>query len=308
MDIALFRNIVDQLRPAWQSYRLFGEQTILLWHFGEPVVYKHFVESIEYCHDRGLRVQLSTNPSAWTERRIEQMLDVGVDELYVMVDGMDDETSIAIRGTAASFVRGEKNVRELAHKKTRRGLTKPRIVIGMVKQPRNAHQWKNFQSYWAGADGVDGVNLGAYSTFAGDLPQLNEIGEEVASSDQEQAAWDAEQAYMSRFPCYFPWHSVSVTWEGLVVPCCRDYDASDVLGDLRTESLEQIWNSARMRRLRLEHSRGKVSATVCQNCREHSSEIGLPGRVYPISILLRGLAMWKANYLQGKRPIRMGSI
>ena len=34
-----------------------------------------------------------------------------------MIDGMDDETSISIRGRVASFVRGEKNIRELAVKK-----------------------------------------------------------------------------------------------------------------------------------------------------------------------------------------------
>jgi radical SAM protein with 4Fe4S-binding SPASM domain len=300
MDIGLFRSIIDQLRPAWQIDRSLSEPSIGLWHFGEPVVYRHFVESIVYCHDRGLNVCISTNPSAWTERRIDQMLDTGVDELYVMIDGMDDDTSIAIRGTAASFTRGERNIRDLVHKKVTRGLTKPHVYINMVKQPRNAHQWQQFKSYWFGIEGIDRVHLGGYSTFAGDLVQLNKIGDDLVSRDKEQESSDAHHIYMSRFPCFYPWHSISVTWEGKVVPCCRDYNASDVLGDLRFESLEDIWNGARMRQLRFEHSRGKVTASLCVNCKERSSEIGLPGRFYPISKLLRSLTTRKAKH---HRPV-----
>jgi radical SAM protein with 4Fe4S-binding SPASM domain len=292
MDMGLFRDIIDQVRPAWQVDRSLGAPAIGLWHFGEPVVYQHFADSIEYCHDRGLNVDISTNPSVWTERRIDQMLDLGVDNLYVMVDGMDDDTSIAIRGAAASFLRGERNLRELLGKKVARGLKRPHVLINMVKQPRNAHQWQQFTSYWTGVEGVDSVHLSGYSSFAGDLVQLNTIGSELAWRDKTEG--NARQIYMSRFPCFYPWHSISVTWEGKVVPCCRDYNASDVLGDLRTESLVHIWNGARMRQLRLEHRRGKITTPLCARCKERSAEIGLPGRFYPISKLLRALAELKA--------------
>jgi radical SAM protein with 4Fe4S-binding SPASM domain len=297
MDIGLFRNIIDQTRPAWQMDRNLSNPSIALWHYGEPVVYRHFTESISYCHERGLNVGISTNPSVWTERRIDQILDLGVDALYVMVDGLDDETSISIRGAPASFVRGAKYIKELASKKVTRGLTKPMIAISMVKQPRNAHQWQEFASYSAEVEGIDRVHLGNYSTFAGDLVQLNEIGDVLALFDEEQLDQEAHQAYISLFPCFYPWHSVSVTWEGQVVPCCRDYNASDVLGDLRTQTLADIWNGARLQQLRREHCGGKIATPLCVNCKERSCEIGLPGRFYPVSKLLRTFAKESAHSL-----------
>src|SRR5262249_8240767 len=141
MDVGLFRAIVDQVRPAWQKTSIYAPPVLQLLHFGEPMVYRHFKESVEYCHSRGFTVYISTNPSVWTEQRIEEVLETQLDHVQVMFDGMDDETSIAIRGRAASFVRGEARLRQLAERKVARGLTKPRVAVCMIKQPRNAHQW-----------------------------------------------------------------------------------------------------------------------------------------------------------------------
>lgn len=293
MDIGLFRDIIDQLRPAWQISNISQEPSIGLWHFGEPMVYRHFVESIVHCHSRGLQVCISTNPSVWAERRIDEVLDAGLDEIYVMIDGMDDETSIAVRGKAASFVRGEKNVRELARKKVERGLRTPRTHICMVKQPRNAHQWQLFREYWKGIDGIDEVFLGDFSTFAGDVMPINQIAETFAAQDSEQAAFASRSRSLSQFPCYYPWHSVSVTWEGKVVPCCRDHNACSVLGDLRKESLESIWNGDRMKALRAQFLQGNVTAAPCASCKERSLEIGLPGRYYPVAGLMRATGSGK---------------
>lgn len=145
MDIGLFRAILDQVQPIWQVDHWDEEPFIVLVHFGEPMVYKHFVDSVSYCHDRGFRVRISTNPSVWTKTRIDEILEVGVDGMWVMMDGMDDDTSMAIRGRAASFVRGEANVRTLLEKKVQLGLNRPRVYMNMVKHPRNAHQREAFK-------------------------------------------------------------------------------------------------------------------------------------------------------------------
>jgi hypothetical protein len=41
-----------------------------------------------------------------------------------------------------------------------------------------------------------------------------------------------------------------VLWDGRVVPCCHDYDGHVVLGDLREESLSQIWDGVAGQRFR----------------------------------------------------------
>ena len=280
MDIALFRDIVDQLRPAWQKDSMNAAPTMKLLHFGEPMVYRDFRDSIDHCHRRGFAVYISTNPSVWTERRIEEVLDTQLDELWVMFDGMDDETSKAIRGPAASFVRGEANLRKLAERKVARGLSKPAITVQMIRQPRNAHQWDLFQTYWRDMPGLNGAFLDYYSTFSGTVDAINSLGAELAETDSSQTTELARRQYLSEFPCVYPWHSVSVTWDGRVVPCCRDANASTILGDLRNDRLEDIWNGLPIRRLRREFVRNHVTTPLCASCKESSLEVGLPDH-YP---------------------------
>jgi organic radical activating enzyme len=238
MDFELFKSIVDQVKPAWQKSKIGGRPTMQLLHFGEPMVYPHFRESVEYCHQRGFSVYISTNPSVWTDKRIDELLDCQLDTMSVMMDGMDDATSKAIRGAAASFVRGERNLQELARRKVERGLTKPWISVQMIRQPLNQHQWGAFRDHWRGVPGIDVVDVDYYSTFNGANEGINEIARELGTIDQDQLEDVARRQRMNEFPCVYPWHSVSVTWEGKVVPCCRDVDEAVILGDLRKDPLE----------------------------------------------------------------------
>ena len=84
----------------------------------------------------------------------------------------------------------------------------------------------------------------------------------------------------------YPWHSVSVTWQGKVVPCCRDVNEATVLGDLRTDRLEKIWNDEPIRKLRRELASRKVVTPLCASCTENSLEVGLPAH-YPATAVIR---------------------
>lgn len=243
-------------------------------------------DSIEHAHRRGFTVYISTNPSVWTEERIEDVLDTGLDRIQVMFDGMDDETSMAIRGRAASFVRGDRNLRRLAERKVARGLAAPHITIQMIRHPRNRHQWARFAEYWRDVAGVDAVYLDYYSTFDGRVDAINAIGAELATHDEDQAAEVARIRELAEYPCVYPWHSVSITWDAKVVPCCRDVNTSTILGDLTTDSLETVWNAEPLQRLRAEFSTGAITTPTCTACREPSLEVGLP-TLYPLAPGLR---------------------
>ena len=40
--------------------------------------------------------------------------------------------------------------------------------------------------------------------------------------------------------CWKLWHSCMVTWNGMVVPCCFDKDATHRLGDLKAKTFREI--------------------------------------------------------------------
>ncbi|HAS17570.1 MAG TPA: hypothetical protein DCR39_06725, partial [Nitrospiraceae bacterium] len=51
-------------------------------------------------------------------------------------------------------------------------------------------------------------------------------------------------------PCTFLWYSMSVRWDGMVVPCCVDLAGDMPVGDVNKESLLDIWNGERLMDIR----------------------------------------------------------
>lgn len=68
-------------------------------------------------------------------------------------------------------------------------------------------------------------------------------------------------------PCTSPFTEVSVLWNGDVVLCCYDYDGFNVIGNINSKPLKEIWKDKPVRRLRLafEEKRTKI-IPLCGNC------------------------------------------
>jgi radical SAM protein with 4Fe4S-binding SPASM domain len=67
-------------------------------------------------------------------------------------------------------------------------------------------------------------------------------------------------------PCSMPTLDVYVLYDGRVFPCCHPYaHAKYVMGDLRTQTFEQIWNGPEFRNLRAGLRSGDAPF-ACRNC------------------------------------------
>lgn len=60
---------------------------------------------------------------------------------------------------------------------------------------------------------------------------------------------------------------LQITWDLKVIPCCYDYNATIPFGDLKTESLEEIFNSASYKAFIKAHLTNNLQDyPICQNC------------------------------------------
>lgn len=59
--------------------------------------------------------------------------------------------------------------------------------------------------------------------------------------------WKIKREDWSKIPCYKPWYSPFITWEGNLNSCCYSVDNNIILGNLATESFEKVWNGKKMR-------------------------------------------------------------
>lgn len=62
-------------------------------------------------------------------------------------------------------------------------------------------------------------------------------------------------------------YEIMVHSDGSVSPCCVDYSYKrENLGNVKTESLKDIWNGKRILQLRRDSLGGKCSYEICKTC------------------------------------------
>jgi len=268
MDLALFKRTLAQVR-AYANH-----EAIYLMHFGEPSLYPRFGESIRLAQARGLRVTISSAASALSDTAVREAVDSGLRELWLIFDGMDDETLRRIRGPGASFARSIGQLRKLLNYRGQRGACLPHVTAAMLKHPHNRHQWELFRKHFSRVAGIS-CRLMHFSSFAGDAPQLERFRRSLLD-DASEAREARRVARLDRRVCFYPWQCVTILCDGRVVPCCRDVDGAYVLGDLRRQSLLDIWNGEPLRRLRRAFLAGDRDNPLCRRCQEGSLGIGTP--------------------------------
>lgn len=63
---------------------------------------------------------------------------------------------------------------------------------------------------------------------------------------------------------------LNITWDLNVIPCCYDFNATIPFGNLRTQSLEEIFSSPEYLAFVLAHQTGELAAyPICQNCEKY---------------------------------------
>ncbi len=267
MSLELFRSIIDQAVRSTPH--------VFLHHFGDSLLHPALGECIRYASERGIWCYLSANPALLNETRIRALVDNGLHELVLSLDGVTASTSRAVRGPAAENVeRAERRIGELIEYRKQAGRTTPVIILQIVRQKQNVHEVDAWLRKWKGMPGVDRVKVKSYVVWNGREEMINELSLN-GSPDPTSVTCDK------------PWTSMTILWDGRVVPCCFDHDGLLTLGNVNDQSLDEIWRGESTRELRRSHRSGDFSnISLCEKCKDKE---GYPvGKwYYPFNRLLQ---------------------
>ena len=87
-------------------------KTIAFAGFGEPLLHPRFPEMVRLAHANGLRTEMTSNAMLLTSSVAERLIDAGLDQFTVSIDGTSNESLGAIRpGTSLEEIAD--NIREL---------------------------------------------------------------------------------------------------------------------------------------------------------------------------------------------------
>ena len=89
-----------------------GPKTIAFAGLGEPLLHKRFPEMVRLAHEQGMRTEMTSNATLLTPALAEELIEAGLDQFTVSIDGTSDEAHGSVR-PGASLEKIIQNVRKL---------------------------------------------------------------------------------------------------------------------------------------------------------------------------------------------------
>lgn len=241
--------LVDEINE-WYNRGDFNEtKTIGLHVLGEPTLHPDYFEIINFFVDKGIKVQDATNCSRFVDREfVDKLLDSKLDLLVLSLDANDSRTYRELKGVNNNFQEVLNGIRYYLTYNT-----KIKTYIQMVNHPwltKNdatlfKEMWRCFENH------LNKVVIKFLDTWAG---QKFTPSKSILSK--------------SCGVCGEIFRSVSILSDGSVVPCCRDCNAQFVYGNIRNQSLKEIWNSYAHYLLIEDQIKTKYEFLPCRNCSE----------------------------------------
>jgi radical SAM protein with 4Fe4S-binding SPASM domain len=192
------------------------------------------------------------------DRVIDLLIESPPSYLMVALDGHDDESFERIRGVRNAY---DFSVERLHHYLERKVAAKvPTFVeLGMIDFAENAESLHLLRDRWTGVEGINSVTAKRFTAWDGSVEEINAYAPAPMTNAEARKHFAVPS-------CRLPWETVSITWDGSVVPCCYDYDRKVALGNVKEQTLREIWNGRPMRALREEFRANAVQNPLCRQC------------------------------------------
>ncbi|MEM9885830.1 MAG: SPASM domain-containing protein [Bacteroidota bacterium] len=253
-----FKSTIDEL---------YKELLYLIFYFqGEPYINPKFLDMVKYAHDKGIYTITSTNGHFLNDRNAKKTIESGLDRMIISVDGTTQEVYQNYRkaGKLANVLKGASNV--VKWKKELKSKT-PHIIFQFLVVRPNEHQIPEIYKL-AEEIGVDEVKLKTAQVYDYEHgnPLIPTIEKYARYAQTEDGTYRVKNELLDH--CWKLWHACVITWDGIVVPCCFDKDATHRLGDLKKFSFKEVWQGEAYRSFRQSLLQGRDQIDICKNCTE----------------------------------------
>jgi MoaA/NifB/PqqE/SkfB family radical SAM enzyme len=209
-------------------------------NYGEAFMDRHLVEKIRYAKQKGIQeVGVISNGSLITDQVARGIVEAGLDAINISVDASGKDVFEATR-IGLNYDKVIANIERLIRIRAELGRQRPKLILSFVRQNNSADEQAFIEHWKKVADKIHITNL---HNWAGALNTESDVN----------------------YPCYRPWLTFTVLWDGRVSLCCADFDGHTVLGDLNTSSIRDVWNGPLYVQARRQHLESG-GPDICRSC------------------------------------------
>jgi radical SAM protein with 4Fe4S-binding SPASM domain len=236
MDLSLFKKIIDEAHDG-------GTQAVTLTCRGEPTLHPQIGEMLEYCSGKFIELKMNTNATRLNEKLIHKILKSGMTELVFSVDShyKEEFESLRVGANFESVVSNVKKFKEIRDRDYHNSACITRasgVQVGKQDPEKFKKFWQPF------VDHVVMVNM----LYRWDI-------------------YNNTKNLSSKGFCHYLCRSLSIYFDGSVIPCDADYEGRLSLGSIKDNSIREIWNGEKYDNLINAHKDGRRDKHVpCDRC------------------------------------------
>lgn len=231
LDIDLFKKVIDEAAEFRHSTK------VVFALLGEPLLNRRLEEMVAYAHSRGIWTQVNTNCTLLTKKRGEDLIEAGLDFIYLSLDGITKETYERIR-VQSDFDRVLNNILNFIELKFEREAWDLTIHVGMTGEIINRREIDVFVREFSRLP-IDMVYSPLLFNWNGAI--------EWADEDLKKGQGRDQKSYPV---CNSAYDICGIQSNGDFVPCIYDYDGKYVSGNVRDHTLMELWNNERTQNFR----------------------------------------------------------
>ncbi len=249
---------------------------VMLWNQGEPFLHSRLTDMVRLAKAHNVIAMTSTNAHfIRTRQDAEDIVDSGLDEIVMSLDGATSETYVKYR-VGGSFERALAGIRLLIQAKKDLRAPKPLVHLQFIIMKHNEAEI-GAARHLASKLGVNRLSLKTSQVYTEAEAEVYLPSRENLSRYRYDSPVLTTKSRITN-ACRHLWYSSVVNWDGTVSPCCFDKNGDYHLGNaFNGQTFGEIWTGEPYGDFRDAILRDRASVPMCSNCSE-----GLKGMFHDI--------------------------
>lgn len=251
MSLELFKKIIDDLKAfphKLKILRINGQ--------GEPLLNPCICEMIKYAKESNVAdyIEMITNGSRLNPALNRELIDSGIDRIRISIEALDEAGYREIAGTKIDFEEFIGNIRDL-HEIS--GECEIYCKIVDVAVPTESDKKRFFELF---SEICDRIFIDNVIPLWSDFEELSAVTATVEKGMHGQQVKDV-------LVCPYSFYSLIINSDGEVTACCADWKRKLVFGNLKKDSLQEIWQGDKLKAFWIQMLKGnKNRYEMCSKC------------------------------------------
>lgn len=269
MDFGLYRKVINDLNEFDKPLKV-----LRMYKEGEPLLNVHFESMVRYAKNSGCinYIDTTTNGYLLSPTRSKSIIESGIDKINISVNGISYEQFLNNSGIRLDYNKYVENINNLYNIKEDIN-KKCEIVIKIVGDYlTDDGKLKFYNTFGDSCDKIFIENIApCWSNF--DVEKHTKI-----KINQLKGIYNNELTNINTCPYIF--YSMSINSDGTVSLCFLDWARKLIIGDVRKQTLKEIWNNDILYNYQMDNLNGKrKNNNVCKNCGQLI--YGMPDNIDP---------------------------